>query len=94
MWSTYGCEVVNSESEDDSGEGDVECRCNHTSNFAILMQIVPFKVTTPVSVPSWWFCSHQLLCHPDENRSFQGNHISVNVILVVVLAPVTLPSSS
>ena len=43
MWSTYGCEVVNSGEEDDVD--DVRCQCNHTSNFAILMQIVPFKVS-------------------------------------------------
>lgn len=55
-WSSYGCEVVKPENnnEDDDDDGDTEadraamCHCNHTSNFAILMQIVPFKVKKTV----------------------------------------------
>ncbi|KAL5020871.1 hypothetical protein ScPMuIL_000026 [Solemya velum] len=38
MWNTYGCVVINSTSE------ATECFCNHTTNFAILMQIVDVEI--------------------------------------------------
>lgn len=43
LWSTFGCETAGW----DVAAGVVECRCNHTSNFAILMQVVPFEVRRP-----------------------------------------------
>ena len=38
VWSTRGCETVN---VDESRGGEVSCRCNHMTSFAILMAINP-----------------------------------------------------
>ncbi|XP_036383454.1 adhesion G-protein coupled receptor D2 [Megalops cyprinoides] len=40
-WSTVGCEVIS------KGQGSTSCHCNHTTNFALLLQIYEVK-RTPV----------------------------------------------
>ncbi|XP_070554179.1 adhesion G protein-coupled receptor L3-like isoform X2 [Ptychodera flava] len=37
-WSSYGCQVSRSSSV------SIQCNCNHTTNFAVLMRVVPFEV--------------------------------------------------
>ena len=41
-WSDYGCYLVKT---DEGAEGDISCYCNHTTNFAVLMQVVDSAVS-------------------------------------------------
>lgn len=41
-WSDKGCRVEEGEEDD---ELTVECRCDHLTNFAILMQVKEFEVS-------------------------------------------------
>ena len=58
-WSDFGCEVNSTDSD-----GSITCFCNHTTNYAVLMQIKP----PPVSYShykSWLFlCSLFVVTNP------------------------------
>lgn len=53
MWSTAGCSVVTSLPD------STTCFCNHTTNFAVLLQVYEMQVSEePFSAALWTGCQH------------------------------------
>lgn len=53
MWSTAGCHVVTSLPD------STACFCNHTTNFAVLLQVYEMQVSEePVSAGLWGGCQN------------------------------------
>ena len=77
LWSTRGCKL------DDSASSKTHsvCRCNHLTNFAILMKVksdttevkdVTFHIIKPAY--TWTFCNppHKILCVRNNERKCQS----------------------
>ncbi|XP_038054962.1 adhesion G protein-coupled receptor E3-like [Patiria miniata] len=50
QWSSWGCKVL----LDRSTSKYTYCTCNHSTSFAVLMQVTPFKISTADSLALTW----------------------------------------